>query len=76
MDVAAPAVRVYHLVQHDRHPDWDITVECPGYGLAADVAFKDVGPAATRVTLNPDRKKTRRRFRSASLSPHWGRGSG
>jgi protease I len=42
--VAGPAKRVYHLVQHDTHPDWDITVESPGYKLAADVAFKDVPP--------------------------------
>ena len=40
--VAGPAIRTYHLVQHDRHPDWDITVESPGYKLAADVAFADV----------------------------------
>ena len=40
--VAGPAARVYHLVQHDRHPDWDITVESPGYKLAADIAFRDV----------------------------------
>jgi protease I len=44
VDVAGPAARVYHLVQHDRHPDWDITVESPGYNLLADVAFKDVDP--------------------------------
>jgi protease I len=44
--VGGPAKRVYHLVQHDRHPDWDITVESPGYRLAADIAFKDVDPAA------------------------------
>jgi protease I len=44
VDVAAPNVRTYHLVQHDRHPDWDITVESPGYRLAADVAFQDVDP--------------------------------
>jgi protease I len=43
--VAGPAARVYHLVQHDRHPDWDITVESPGYKMKADVAFKDVNPA-------------------------------
>lgn len=43
--VAGPAARVYHLVQHDRHPDWDITVESPGYRLKADVAFADVDPA-------------------------------
>jgi protease I len=42
--VAGPEKRVYHLVQHDRHPDWDITVESPGYRLAADIAFRDVRP--------------------------------
>src|ERR1700752_3284712 len=40
--VAAPQKRIYHLVQHDTHPDWDITIESPGYKLAADVAFRDV----------------------------------
>ena len=40
--VGGPERRLYHLVQHDRHPDWDITVESPGYRLAADVAFRDV----------------------------------
>jgi protease I len=44
--VAGPAVRIYHTVQHDRHPEWDITVESPGYRLMADIAFKDVDPAA------------------------------
>lgn len=42
--VAGPEKRVYHLVQHDRHPDWDITVESPGYKLAADIAFRDIKP--------------------------------
>src|SRR5256712_1969588 len=42
--VAGPEKRTYHLVQHDRHPDWDITVESPGYALAADIAFRDVQP--------------------------------
>lgn len=42
--VAGPEKRVYHLVQHDRHPDWDITVESPGYKLAADIAFRDIRP--------------------------------
>ena len=42
--VAGPAARVYHLVQHDRHPDWDITIESPGYKLKADVAFQTVNP--------------------------------
>lgn len=44
VDVAGPQKRVYHLVQHDTHPDWDITVESPGYKLAADIAFCDVQP--------------------------------
>lgn len=42
--VAAPERRVYHLVLHDRHPEWDITVESPGYRLASDLAFRDVRP--------------------------------
>src|SRR5947199_374936 len=42
--VAAPEKRIYHLVQHDTHPDWDITVESPGYKLASDIAFRDVRP--------------------------------
>jgi len=42
--VAGPQKRVYHLVQHDTHPDWDITVESPGYKLAADIAFRDIRP--------------------------------
>ena len=40
--VAAPEKRVYHLVQHDLHPDWDITVESKGYNFASDIAFGDV----------------------------------
>ena len=40
--VAGPEQRVYHLVMHDRHPDWDITVESPGYRLAADAAFREI----------------------------------
>src|SRR5262245_3002946 len=39
--VAAPEKRTYHLVMHDTHPDWDITVESPGYRLASDIAFHD-----------------------------------
>jgi protease I len=42
--VAGPERRAYHLVQHDKHPEWDITVESPGYRLASDVAFADVKP--------------------------------
>src|SRR5687768_1330174 len=40
--VAGPEKRLYHLVMHDRHPEWDITVESPGYRFAADIAFRDV----------------------------------
>lgn len=40
--VAGPEARSYHLVQHDLVPGWDITVESPGYRLAADAAFRDV----------------------------------
>lgn len=43
--VAGPQRRVYHLVQHDRHPEWDITIESPGYKLAAGTAFPEVNPA-------------------------------
>src|SRR5262245_50136279 len=42
--VAGPEKRVYHLVQHERPPGWDITRETPGYHLAADIAFRDVHP--------------------------------
>ena len=42
--VAGPAQRVYHLVQHDVHPEWDITVESPGYKLTADISFKQIRP--------------------------------
>ena len=44
--VAAPEKRIYHLVQHDGHPDWDITVESLSYKLASDIAFRDIAPEA------------------------------
>jgi len=40
--VAAPEKRMYHLVQHDVHPDWDITIESKGYNFASDIAFRDI----------------------------------
>ncbi len=46
--VAAPEKRIYHLVMHDTHPDWDITVKSAGYRLASDVAFREVRPEASR----------------------------
>ena len=42
--IAAPERRVYHLVEHDTHPDWDITVEKPGYNLRSQVAFRELKP--------------------------------
>jgi protease I len=42
--IAAPEKRTYHLVQHEHDPDWDITVEMPGYTLQSDIAFRDVDP--------------------------------
>jgi len=42
--VAAPQVRRYHLVLHERPEGWDITEERPGYTMQADIAFKDVDP--------------------------------
>ncbi len=43
--VAAPEVRSYQLVLHERPPGWHITRESPGYLFDADIAFKDVQPA-------------------------------
>jgi len=43
--VAAPDKRVYHMVQHEQPPGWDITRETAGYHLPADIAFRDVKPA-------------------------------
>jgi protease I len=43
--VAGPEARLYHMVQHEKPPGWDITQETPGYHLQAKVAFRDVNPA-------------------------------
>jgi protease I len=43
--VAAPDVRTYSLVQHQRPDGWDITRESPGYQMQSDIAFKDIKPA-------------------------------
>ncbi len=42
VDVAAPRVRAYHMVQHHHTPDWDITIETPGYDIESNIAFADV----------------------------------
>ncbi|MGH2350265.1 MAG: DJ-1/PfpI family protein [Chloroflexota bacterium] len=44
--VAAPEVRTYQLVLHERPEGWHITRETPGYRFDADIAFKDIEPAA------------------------------
>lgn len=43
--VAAPEKRSYHLVQHEHDPNWDITVESPGYKITSDIAFREVNTA-------------------------------
>jgi protease I len=40
--IAAPEKRSYHLVQHELEPDWDITVERPGYHVEANLSFREV----------------------------------
>jgi protease I len=42
--VAAPEKRRYHMVQHEKPDDWDITQETAGYHLTADLAFRDIQP--------------------------------
>jgi len=44
--VAAPEVRLYHMVLHEVPPNsnWDITRETAGYHLQSDIAFRDVVP--------------------------------
>jgi len=42
--VAAPEVRTYSLVQHERPEGWDITRETGGYLIQSDIAFKDIDP--------------------------------
>ena len=44
MDIAAPAVRTYHMVQHHHRNDWDVTVETPGYDIESTIAFADIEP--------------------------------
>jgi protease I len=42
--VAAPEVRTYSLVQHQRPEGWDITRESAGYQMQSDIAFRDINP--------------------------------
>lgn len=54
--LTAPEKRVYHLVIHDRHPDWDITVESQSYLLESDIAFRDVRPEQYRALVLSGRR--------------------
>ena len=42
--LAAPEIRTYSMVQHQRPEGWDITRETPGYLIDADIAFADIRP--------------------------------
>ena len=42
--LAAPEVRTYAMVQHQRPEGWDITRETPGYLIDAEIAFADIQP--------------------------------
>jgi protease I len=42
--VAGPQRKLYHMVQHEQPPGWDITQETAGYHLQATVAFSEVNP--------------------------------
>lgn len=42
--VAAPEKRRYQMVLHEVKPGWTITKEWEGYGIEADVAFRDIQP--------------------------------
>ena len=50
---AAPEVRTYNLVQHHHDPDWDVTIETPGYKLDSDVAFRDVDASEYQALVLP-----------------------
>ena len=40
--VAAPSLRMLHMVIHDFEPGWDTYVEKPGYKVTSDVTFDQV----------------------------------
>jgi len=44
--VAGPEKRRYQMVLHEQKPGWDITREWEGDTIDADIAFRDVDPAA------------------------------
>jgi protease I len=42
--VAGPERKLYHMVQHEQPPGWDITQESSGYHLQSNLAFSEVNP--------------------------------
>lgn len=66
--VAAPEKRLYHLVMHDKHPDWDVTVESPGDQLAIERRPRLEDLNAYRVG-NPEAWIKTPRWTSASPTP-------
>jgi len=42
--IAAPEVRTYSMVQHQRPEGWDLTQETAGYLIESDIAFADIRP--------------------------------
>lgn len=75
--VAGPDKRTYHLVQHDTHPEWDLTIESAGYKLAADIAFRDIrseeyaglvlsgGRAPEYIRYDPDLQRVTKEMHAA-----------
>lgn len=74
--VAAPEKRRYHMVQHEKPDDWDITQETAGYHLHSDIAFRDIkddeyhgivlsgGRAPEYIRYDPDLIRVVRRLNS------------
>ena len=52
--VAAPEVRTYSLVQHQRPEGWDITQETAGYQIESDIAFRKNDPTIFPISPRTD----------------------
>ena len=64
--VAAPEKRRYQMVLHEVKPGWTITKEWEGYTIEANIAFKDVDPAAEKAA------ETRRKNLTPTAAPQTG----
>jgi protease I len=53
VDIAAPNVKTLQFVVHDFVDGFDTYTEKPGHTLAADIAFRDVDPAAYLALVIP-----------------------